>query len=91
MYNMSALKGGKKMLIITFGTLTNYCTSKSCYKTEREREVKEKDGDKKREKMIWGRKVREKKKGIRKNKWTEVEERIHVGQVKTELWYDQSV
>lgn len=31
MYNTSALKK-EKMLIITFGTSTNYCTSKSCYK-----------------------------------------------------------
>lgn len=35
MYNTSALKE-EKMLIVTFGTLTNYCTSERCYKRDRE-------------------------------------------------------
>lgn len=41
MYNTSALKEGK-MLIVTFGTLTNYCTSERCY--ERDRELGENEG-----------------------------------------------
>lgn len=35
MYNTSALNE-EKMLIVTFGTLTNYCTSERCYKRDRE-------------------------------------------------------
>lgn len=50
MYNKSVLKGGKKMLIITFGTLTNYSTSKSFSdsgeKRGREREVEIKGEEK---------------------------------------------
>lgn len=35
MYNMSVLKEKKNLLIIIFGTLTNYGASKSCFKREK--------------------------------------------------------
>lgn len=42
MYNVRALgrgkKNNKKLLIITFGTLTNYCASKCCSERESGRE-----------------------------------------------------
>lgn len=62
MYNMSVLK--EKMLIIPFGTLTNYC--KCCYKREREREW----GGTKREKHGGWREYK-KKKSTESKKWTE--------------------
>lgn len=77
------------MLIITFGTPTNYCTSKSGYKREKvEGGNGEKDEDLKKKKSDGERKRGRNEQNVERRS-TEVEHCIHVGQVKTELWYDQ--